>query len=33
MTRENKILQYLHYHHGSFSSDIVTGMNLTIQEC
>ena len=29
MTRENAILQYLHYHPGSSRSEIETGMNLT----
>ena len=29
MTRENEILQYLHYHPGSSRSEIETGMNLT----
>ena len=28
MTRENEILQYLHYHPGSSRSEIETGMNL-----
>ena len=29
MTRENEILQYLHYHPGSSRSEIEAGMNLT----
>lgn len=30
MTRENEILQYLHYHPGSSRSEIEAGMNLTV---